>query len=269
MTSADNTTVALLEIKERVAQSFGGQADAYNQHAHVQRVAAHRLAELSEDLLRDVSGPFLELGCGTGFVTSPFAAQLKSGTLIITDISAEMVQACERDLKTGSHLDVRFELRDAEEPLNSNTYGLIYTALTAQWFTDTHITLLQLLESLKPGGVLVYSYLDDRCFPEWKALCAETHVAFTGNALPSGAPLRVDPSRYSLEFFTPELFTEQYETPADFFKNLKRIGAGTQNKGKRNNPGAIAMLNETWLMRGKPIFTITYGITFGAIRKLE
>jgi len=264
---ADQTTVALQDIKERVALSFGGQADEYNRHAYVQRVAAERLADLADDLVRDLSGPFIELGCGTGFVTNPIASKLSSGSLSVTDISEEMLQACQRDLQTGNHLELEFFIRDGEATLPVSTYGLIFTALTAQWFSNTHLTLLSHLEALKPGGVLLYSYLDDRCFPEWKALCAETHVAFTGNALPAGAPLKIDASRYSWEFFTPELFTENYECPAEFFKNLKRIGAGTQSTGKRNNPGAIATLNQNWISRGKPEFNVTYGITFGAIRK--
>lgn len=259
----------MIELKEKVARSFGDQADAYNRYANVQRQAAERFAELSEEIVETLIPPYIELGCGTGFVTQHIAKSLGEGTFYVTDISTDMLHACERDLDKYAHLKIEFEQLDAEEDLEKEKYGLILTALTAQWFENTHHALERLLESLILGGVLIYSYLDERCFPEWKALCAETGIPFTGNELPACTPLKIDASRFSWEFFTPELFTERYDSPASFFHNLKRIGAGTQRNGKKNNPGAIISLNEYWLSKRKPEFHITYGITFGAIRRKD
>lgn len=255
------------DLKEKVAQSFGDKADAYNRFAFVQRIAAERFGELAEDIVNTLSPPYIELGCGTGFVTQHVARSLAEGDFYVTDISSAMLRACKRDLTLPPQLSVVFQQHDAEKSLKEGHYGLIITALTAQWFESTHNSLLSLLDSLKPNGVLIYSYLDDRCFPEWKALCAETGIPYTGNTLPASTPLKIDADTYSWEFYTPELFSEQYESPAEFFRNLKRIGAGTQKSGQKNNPGAIVALNEHWVQKGKPFFTISYGITFGAIRR--
>ncbi|MCH8495563.1 MAG: methyltransferase domain-containing protein [Balneolales bacterium] len=255
------------DIKEKVAQNFGDKARDYNLYAFVQRKAAGRFAELAEDVVADLESPYLELGCGTGFITQPVLNRLSGGTFFITDLSPEMLESCQRDLAKPGNVDIVFEQRDAEDQLPENSYGLITTALTAQWFESTENTLLGYLNALKPGGVLMYSYLDDRCFPEWKALCAETGIPFTGNVLPPAVPLSFDPERFSWEFFTTELFTEEYDSPSEFFRNLKRIGAGTQRSGQKNNPGAIVQLNEQWSLRRKNVFQVTYGITFGGIRR--
>lgn len=255
------------DLKEIVASNFGDKAKDYMKYARVQKQAAEFIVSMFEDIVTDLEPPFIELGAGTGFVTQPLVKLLPAGDFHVTDISAEMLHICRLELDIPDGITVHFEQKDAETRLPENSYGLILTALTAQWFSDTEGILIKLLESLKPGGVLVYSYLDERCFPEWKALCAETGVPFTGNQLPSAAPLKIDNNRFCWEYCSSDFFTELYENPSDFFRNLKRIGAGTQTSGNKNNYGAVISLNEHWKLKNKPAFNVTYGITFGAIRR--
>lgn len=255
------------DVKEKVARNFGDKARAYNRYATVQRQAAIRFAELAEEFAADLDSPHIEIGCGTGFITQPLVNMLPPGKYTAADLSLEMLQACERDLEVPDGMTVSYERRDGENTLPQATYGMIATALTAQWFDNTEQTLQGYLEALKPGGMLVYSYLDERCFPEWKALCAETGIPFTGNQLPPCAPIKLDANRFEWAYFSMELFNEIFDSPADFFRNLKRIGAGTQQSGQRNNPGAIVQLDEHWRQKSRRKFQITYGITFGGIRR--
>jgi malonyl-CoA O-methyltransferase len=255
------------DIKKNVASAFGDHAKDYIKYAHVQRQAAEFMVSMFEDIIITLEPPYIELGAGTGFVTQSLVPLLPEGDFYVTDISEEMLNVCRHNLTYPKKMRVHFEQRDAEKSLSDNQYGLIITALTAQWFSNTEMVLLRLLESLKPGGVLLYSYMDERCFPEWKVLCAETGIPFTGNQLPSSAPLQINSTRFNWEYSSSDLFTETYESPSDFFRNLKRIGAGTQTSSSKGNYGAILALNEYWLLKNKSNFQITYGITFGAIRR--
>lgn len=255
------------DIKKIVADNFGQKARDYIKFAKVQLKAAEYLVSMIDDILPDLEEPYLELGAGTGFVTQPLMAKLPSGKMLITDISDEMLAISREVLQIPNHLDVEFLIKDAEDSLTESTYGLIITAMTAQWFDQIEATFNDYLKALKPGGVFVYSYLDERCFPEWKALCAESGVPFTGNPLPSYAPMTIDTSQYCWEYASNEIMSETYESPSEFFRNLKRIGAGTQRNGNKNSLGAVLALNEHWLRKGLREFTISYGITFGAIRR--
>lgn len=259
--------VLTTSLNEKVARSFGDKAMDYNRYAHIQRQAAHRFMELSQDVIHQETSPCLEIGCGTGFITQPLVSSLRDVRYIAADLSAEMLQACKNDLRNPNGIEVDFEQRDGEAVLDSQTYGLIVTALTAQWFSDAEKTFLNYLEALKPGGLLLYSYLDERCFPEWKALCAESGVPFTGNILPTSRPMQIDSSSYEWEYFSTELFTEIFERPAAFFQNLKRIGAGTRHSDSQSYPGATIQLDTYWKEKTKRKFQITYGITFGGIRR--
>lgn len=255
------------DLKRKLADAFGQRAQDYIKFAVVQRQAAQYLSDMVEDILPELPSPYIELGCGTGFVTEKILPKLSPGSFLVTDISEEMLSTCRQMLHIPEGFDVSFEIVDAEEFHQPDSYGLIVTALTAQWFEDTHGVLIRLLESLKPGGLLVYSYLDECCFPEWKALCAESGLPYTGNELPTSRPIDIDFNRYSWEYASNELFTEEYPSLADFFRNLKRIGAGTRKSPPSGSYGTVLALNEFWTRKAQEVFRISYGISFGAIRR--
>lgn len=255
------------DLKRKLADTFGQRAQDYIKYAVVQRQAALYLADMIEDVLPELTPPYIELGCGTGFVTTHLLPKLSPGRFEVTDISDEMLATCQQMLHVPEGVEVAFDIVDAEEFHAPDRYGLIVTALTAQWFENTHGVLIRLLESLKPGGLLVYSYLDERCFPEWKALCAESGLPYTGNDLPTCRPVEIDFHKYSWEYASNELFTEEYPSLADFFRNLKRIGAGTRKSPPKGSYGSVLALNEFWSRKNQDVFRISYGISFGAIRR--
>ncbi|HAC16512.1 MAG TPA: hypothetical protein DCE78_11300 [Bacteroidetes bacterium] len=255
------------DLKQIVADNFGQKARDYIQYAKVQRKAAEYLVSMVDDILPKLDGPYLELGAGTGFVTQLLMDKLPAGDFAVTDISEEMLAISQEVLNVPDAINAGFLIKDAEAPLPESTYGLIATAMTAQWFENLDATFHGYLNALKPNGLFVYSYLDERCFPEWKALCAESGIPFTGNTLPTSAPLSIDTSKFCWEYASNEIMSETYESPAEFFRNLKRIGAGTQRNGNKNSVGAVLALNEHWLRKGHKQFKISYGISFGAIRR--
>jgi malonyl-CoA O-methyltransferase len=261
------------QLKDQVAQNFGTKAEDYNKYAIVQREAASRLAELAGQFICDLNGTYIELGCGTGFVTQYLCEILEKGAFEITDLSPEMLKACRIDLTNPNGLKLTFQIRDAESPLPENSYDLILNALTAQWFTDLDSVFKGWLKALKPGGMLIYSFLDNRCFPEWKKLCEDANLPFSANKLPAPIPLNLNFEHYEWEFFTTEIYTETFESPSEFFKNLKRIGAGTKTNTKTKTgsqesvAGTTSKINEYWTSLNKTEFQVSYGITFGGIRR--
>ena len=97
--------------KETIAINFGRAAHIYDVQAHLQRQCAHQLLSfLDETCRRDGTdlpdGPILEIGCGTGFITQHLINrflsksltpqhQPRKHSLLITDLSAKMVEFCQ------------------------------------------------------------------------------------------------------------------------------------------------------------------------------
>lgn len=255
-------------IKNKIAGEFGQAAAYYDLHADIQKEIAGRLiASLQpwKDIIPE--GPIIELGCGTGFVTEGLAEVYPDRKIIATDLSEEMVDVTRQKLQHYKNLS--FMQLDAEEPThNEQHYAMSVSGFTAQWFKDPALTLGKWLEATKPGGLLLASFPGKDSFPEWKKHCRELGLPFTGNSLPdteemviklSAGPAQVD--------FYEDTITQTFESARGFFKQLKKLGAGTQKQGRPLTPGELSMLIDHWDASTDEKVRVSYHIVFLAVKR--
>lgn len=254
--------------KPKIRLNFGKAAASYDEHAEVQRGVADRMiASLRPWIDILPQGPILEVGCGTGFVTEGLIDLLPERSLEVTDISPEMVEACRQ--KFGDNNRISFRTLDAEE-LDSppKTYAMTVSGFVAQWFKHPAITMGKFLEATKPGGLLLGSFPGNESFPEWREACQELGLPYTGNELPdteeilvklSGGPVQVD--------YYEDTVTQQFESSADFFQHLKKVGAGTQQEGRHLTPKELQLLINHWDNKtGGPV-NVSYHVVFIAVKR--
>jgi malonyl-CoA O-methyltransferase len=154
--------------RERVRQAFSA-AEAYDEHARVQRVTAERLADLVAALPLPDRPAICEIGCGTGFLSEALGRRIPDGNFLATDLSAEMLLRARERLGD----DRRFEwaVVDGERPDDlaaKAPFDVICSSLAAQWFSDLGGALARLAALLKPGGTLVVTTLAEGTFSEWR-----------------------------------------------------------------------------------------------------
>lgn len=254
-------------LKSSVAGSFGSAAHQYDTYALVQRKAADRLVEFLKPFTKYVNGPVLEFGCGTGFITERTAKWLPQHPREVTDLSEDMLDVCRTKLSHKLPPTTVFRQLDIQEFQANSEYGLLLSGLTVQWVDDLQTTLNTLGQSLKPGGLIAISYFNSKSFPQWKSLCREAQVPFTGNILPKPDVATHMGLKYKTLVLN-EICKETYESPLDFFTHLKRIGADVKPKNERPAPGTVRKIQEVWLSKRRRNFTITYGITYALIQRL-
>lgn len=253
---------------EPIVHNFGISAEYYDQKADVQKEVADRLiASLRPWTEILPPGPVLELGCGTGFVTKGLMELLPDRELEITDISPEMVEFCRK--KLGDTGRTTFKTLDAENiDTGSEVYAMTISGFVAQWFEQPAITLGKCLEATKPGGLLLASFPGSESFPEWKEACRDLGLPFTGNQLPdteemvvklSGWPVQVD--------YFEDTVKQQFESSADFFRHLKRMGASTQKKGRHLKATEMRMLIDHWDQKTEGDIEISYHVVFVAVKR--
>jgi malonyl-CoA O-methyltransferase len=254
-------------MKPDVAGSFSSAARQYDLYATVQRKAADRLVEFLQPFTRFVDGPVLEFGCGTGFITERTAKWWTHLPREVTDISPDMLEVCRGKLSHKLPSHTVFRTLDIQDLPQNSDYGLILSGLTVQWMPDLQATLKSLGQSLKPGGLIAVSYFNNKSFPQWKSLCKEAKVPFTGNPLP-----KVDVATHlGFKYKTlvlNEICKETYESPLDFFTHLKRIGADVKANQATSAPGSVRKIQDVWMSKRRRGFTITYGITYAIIQRL-
>lgn len=257
--------------KQRVVECFGRSVVNYQQQATLQRSCAGKLLNLlGEGQFSLAPGTVLEFGCGTGFITEQLVQRLPDRSLHITDLSPEMVNFCRQriePLAVGRSL--AFELLDGEAIGSlEESFALIVSGFTVQWFKDPITSLQSLLEQLKPNGVLLLSFPGDGSFAEWRHLCEELNLPFTANPLlnPNDLleKLAIPRDRYVLK---EEWIETTFSSAADFFRDMKAIGAGVSTTAKQLTPRQIKQLITQWDQRSPNRVTVHHHVVYLAIQQ--
>ena len=217
--------------KQAIAKNFSRNAGNYDQNARIQKHAAVRLSEYLEPLTLQPGSTILEIGCGTGFISELLIGLFPESSVIISDISKEMLSQCRNNLvkKEVNLENVYFQVLDGESIDSFNRYDVIVSGLTAQWFDNFPAWLEKALTTMAPGAKMFLSYLSDKSFPEWKDTCRQLGIPFTGNSLPDPDLLGTVSKNKDIRcLWETEYKTEVYDSILHFFAELKLIGASTR-----------------------------------------
>jgi malonyl-CoA O-methyltransferase len=256
------------DLKQQIASSFGKAASYYDEHAEIQKEVAKRLIA-SLQPWRDIlpSGPIIELGCGTGFVTEGLAEMYPQKEIQVTDLSKQMVEFCKQ--KFSDQQNLTFRVQDAEDvPYEEPHYAMTISGFSPQWFKDPAQTLARWLQATKPGGLLLTSFPGNESFPEWQKQCQELGLPFTGNTLPdveemvvkmSVGPAQVD--------YYEDTVSKSYESARDFFRDLKNLGADTQRSGRSLTPKEFSLLINHWDSSAEGNIRVSYHLIFLAVKR--
>jgi malonyl-CoA O-methyltransferase len=218
--------------KAKIRQSFAAASVTYDGVAALQRTVGKELLDII--VAGSLAGTLLELGCGTGFLTSGL---LKSGRLIVAlDIALPMLQVTRTKLAGTPH--VCYVCADAEQlPLNGQIVDSVFSNLALQWCINLEAVFTDIKRVLKPGGRLVFSTFGPQTLQELKSSWAEvdgySHVNefYTERQLIRFLQL----AGYTEIKIETKLYTSSYGSVLDLMKELKQIGAHNVIAGRNKS----------------------------------
>lgn len=221
--------------KQKIEKSFGQKTHSYEQNALLQKECAKKLSALLPD-----TQPLkiLEIGCGTGFLTSELQQKYPQAHILCIDISKNMVLACQQ--KFTGYRNLSFQIADGENFLIDEKFDLIASNLTVQWFDDPINGLDKMRKNLTKDGSLYFSTIGSKSFWQWE----ETLKSLS---FPSG--LLEIPSYKGV--IKEEEENISYDNALSFLKSLKNIGA--QNSRENYTP-----LSPVELWKACESFNTTY-----------
>ncbi|MDA0938671.1 MAG: methyltransferase domain-containing protein [Proteobacteria bacterium] len=164
----------IVEYKESLKKAFGSAAEDYHLRALFQKEVAYDLCcilPISKYKEKQHTYKILEIGCGSGFLTEYLLTSFPNAHLWITDLSADMLNACKQNMRSFEHCNITYKLLDGEN-LNSSfaanhQFDLIVSNMAFQWFRDADASIEQIMSYLKEDGALYYAMSSHNHFWEW------------------------------------------------------------------------------------------------------
>jgi malonyl-CoA O-methyltransferase len=257
-------------MRHKVKQHFSEACTEYENEAQIQKETAKRLAASLEPwklILPD--GPILEFGAGTGFFTSELIELFPDRELVVSDISDEMLNCCKDKFTKVNGEKIQFRLMDAELfEFQEEIFSMIAGNFVVQWFKDPAKTLTDMVNALKPGGLLLTAFPGSETFPEWKDHCYSLGLPFTGNSLPDTEELVVKLSMGPTEVdFYEDSRTVEFDDAYAFFKHFKQIGASVKLHDKQLGIKQLRLLIDHWNRSVSDKVSVTWHLVFLVVKK--
>lgn len=234
--------------KQQVKSHFSKNASNYDQYADVQKKMKDILIKFTLQNNKDVGEikNILEIGCGTGYLTSALVETFPSSHITAVDIAPGMITEVESKFISNS---INFICADIEKVELNNTYDLIISNATFQWFNHMSVTLNKLYTALNPNGLLCFSTFGeytfcelDECFNKARHALSTKESVHPGQFFYSLNDLTTlcknsinsTPNNDETLVESKEIFEYEYfDNCHDFLYSLKKTGANSSNKSNR------------------------------------
>ncbi|RVT92825.1 methyltransferase [Sphingomonas crocodyli] len=248
---------------DRIARAFGAAQD-YDAAASVQRAVAAALAERITSRPLPAAPDILEIGCGTGFLTSALAPRLPDARWTVSDLAPAMLDRARARLG----LAADYRVVDGADPAagleDGARFDLICSSLAFQWVGDLRDAIARNIALLRPGGLLAFATMAAGSFDEWRvAVGGDTGVPHYPDAATIRAMAPAD--------VTAEVADGSWQwcpgSGRAFLASLKAIGAGVASEGYRPlGPAALRAALDRFDADGA---TVSYHIAFAFFRAGE
>lgn len=206
--------------KELIRKRFEASFSRYHRLALVQRDICTELGELAAGLCDPGSvSRAMEIGVGTGFLTSHLARLFPDAKWYLNDISESS-----RDfLSDNAPLNSKFICGDAENMEFPRNLDLIASASTVQWFDDMPGFASRAAAATNPGGWLVLSTFGPDNFREIRETTGEGLDYYTLAEL-CGI---LEAAGYEIASGVEYTRTLCFDTPIDVLRHIKATGVNS------------------------------------------
>lgn len=249
-----------MNTKRNIAERFSRSVDSYHAKAHVQELCAKELIAFAIEA--NHPNEILEIGCGTGFLTTELLRRYPNSQIEALDFAPKMIQFIQKRL-TSNNLTVY--LKDIWDFESDKKFDLIASSSTLQWINPLPTLFKKFYSMLKPlssSGIL-FSVIVEGTFKE----LSEIKKAIATNkvetiVLPKVEWIReiLDQAGFLIMLQSEKQFISRYDSAWEFLRDIHQIGVTG-----RNIAGRTQLLTRTELQTLVNMYEARYRNLLGEI----
>lgn len=200
------------------ARGFERRIETYSQNAFVQREVAESLADAFAEFAPPSLSPanVLEIGCGTGFLTSALSPKFPSAKWFLNDISEKMCECAAKSV--GGEFEIR--AGDFMHAEFSEKMDAVLSSSCFQWIPDLRGLFGKISRVSSDGAVLAFSTFGAKNYPQIRSL--------VGGGLEYRTPYEIRDALaaagYSVLYCAEDILDAFFPTPKDVLRHIKSTG---------------------------------------------
>lgn len=246
--------------KAEIECRFRRSVDSYDENAIVQKLIVNQLRALLKKYLSQPVRNTLEIGCGTGLLTSTICEMFQTN-LYVNDLVSEM---CHRTAYKCDIPDSHCLIGDVEALELKGKYDLIVSSSTFQWFTRPADTFSKLSAHIEPSGFLIFSTFGCENLKELRSVTGQGLAYHTPETL---AGLL---SPYFDILYTGEDFhTLSFADPIEILRHVKYTGVNATASPQIRTKGGMLQFTQEYkrLFLSDGCYPLTYHPLYFVCRK--
>ena len=207
--------------KSRIQQAFQKALNSYDEHALIQQKMNIKLMTHLQDYLQNGSlDSILELGCGSGMLSTLLQKQISANYWLFNDLCDVRSLLAEKLIQPFD-----FSCGDAENFPFQRQFDLIASASAVQWFHHPENFISHCKAGLKPNGLLAITSFGEDNLKEIRHM---TNVGLSYHNLSQWQNWLAN----NFELLWCDDFTVilEFDTPLDVLKHLKYTGVTATNQ---------------------------------------
>ena len=246
-------------FKKKIEHSFDKYADKYDSRTILQKEIMLTLLnllyqEISETNIKKES-QLLDLGCGTGELSSILIKKLNFNKIHLLDLSLQMLNIAKKKI---NKKNVLFDRNDFDSFCQFDDYNMIVSNMALHWSANFLVFIERILNKMRKNTIFIFSIPDNKSFSFLKKVKLEELI----NEFPEKEIiLKKINEEFECKVYEKTFFEETFSL-LDFFKNMKKIGANVSNR-----PIDVRKLLKLRKYCFKKPIKINYNINFFIIKK--
>ena len=244
-------------------------SERYHKNAEPEKESAKRLADSLEPWRYSVPpGPVLEIGAGTGIFTDYLAQIFPKRDITVSDASKSMLNYSR--IRFSEKETLSYSQFDAEtDDIDQSHHSLICGNHVAHQFENPAVTLENLALGLKLDGLMLMSFPGEDSFQEWRSVCLDLGIPYTGKSMPATESLVIHLSMGPVQVdFYEDQSTRYFGDFNAFLTHVSAGGMDIQSGERRLTDKEIGLLNKNWKTTQDGDLGFTYHNVFLAIKRI-